>query len=128
MTRRIDASTLTGMAAPMAVWALHFVLVYSLTGLACDDGATAAGTQDPLAPRAMLLIATGAALAAIAWLALRARRLHRALHDTAPDDAPSHTATDRQRFAARATLMVSGIAALAVVFTAVPALMLPGCT
>ncbi|AKC85430.1 hypothetical protein [Pseudoxanthomonas suwonensis] len=105
---------LTGMAAPMAVWALHFVLVYSVQGLACAEGWNQPGA------RWTMLGSTVLALLAIAWLGLRARRA------AAAADAPD-AAVRRRRFTALATALLSLLAAVAVLFTTVPILLLSPC-
>lgn len=114
MAGRLAPWRLTGMAAPMAVWALHFVLVYSVQGVACAEG------WNPSAARWTMLGSTVLALAAIAWLGLRARR---AVADAHAQDA----AAGRRRFAALATALLSLLAAVAVLFTTVPILLLPPC-
>lgn len=110
---------LTGIAAPMAVWALHLVVVYAMQGLACAQD----WQRMPLAGREAvfwwLLLATLVALAAIAGLGLRAWR---ALRLPAGDDAGR-----RRRFATRVTLAASAMALIAVAFTATPIFLLPAC-
>jgi heme/copper-type cytochrome/quinol oxidase subunit 2 len=111
---------LTGIAAPMTVWALHFVAVYAMQGLACAQG----WQRAPLAGRETvfwwLLLVTLAALVAIAALGLRAWRALRRAGDG--DAARQH------RFATRVTLAASAMAALAVAFTATPIFLLPTCS
>lgn len=111
---------LTGIAAPLAVWALHFVLVYAMQGLACAQG----WQRTPWAGREAvfwwLLLATLAAAVAIVWLGLRAWRVRRV--ECAQDDG-----AHRRRFAAHLTLATSAIALLAVAFTATPIFLLPPC-
>lgn len=106
--------TLVGIAAPMGVWALHFVAVYSVQGLTCAEG------WNPRTGFWAMLALTLPALAAIAWLGLRARRLAR---DTLAGDAVSQ----RRRFAAQATGLCAVLATLAVLFTLAPVLLLPVC-
>lgn len=126
---RLAPSRLAGMAAPMVVWAVHFTLVYSLTGLAC------AGTwpaQIWLGVRLliwMLLLWTLVALALVAWLGRRAHRLHRRLeHEANAADAAARAALVRQCFAARVAVLLAWLAAIAIAFTAVPMFVLPDCT
>lgn len=110
---------LTGIAAPMAVWALHFVVVYAMQGLACAQH----WQRAPLAGREAvfwwLLLATLVALGVIAALGLRAWRALRA----ADDDGTAQ----RHRFARRVTLAASAMALVAVAFTAIPIFLLPAC-
>lgn len=113
MARRIAPWRLTGIAMPMAVWALHFVVVYSLQGLAC------AGHVGRMAALAGMGATTVLAWLAIAWQGLRALRARRA----AADDVDGR----RLRFAATLTALLALLAALAVLFTALPILLLPPC-
>lgn len=105
---------LLGIAAPMAVWALHFVAAYGLQGLACARG------WDRQAASATLLALAVPALVAVAWLGLRAWRTARA-------EREDRAAGRRRRFAALATALLSLLAAGAMVFTTVPVALLPPC-
>lgn len=114
---------LTGMAAPMAVWALHLLAVYSLQGLACAEGWQRTRVAGLEAVTWWLLLLTVLALAAIAWLGARARHAWR-VEKTAPeDDVPAR----RRRFTAAATAILAVIAAIAVTFTAMPVPLLATC-
>lgn len=118
----IRPDRLVGMTAPMLLWALHFVLVYSLAGVGCEHDwyrATLLGTNRL---SLLLVVATIAALVPIALLGWRALRWHR--HGTSAADAslPRHG-----RFLVRVTLALSVLAAIAVLFTATPILLLPPC-
>ncbi len=105
---------LVGIAAPMGVWALHLVALYSVQGLTCAEGwSTRAGYWTMLA-------LTLPALAAIGWLGLRAWRASKA---SAGTDAVSR----RTRFAAQATGLCAVLATVAVLFTLAPVLLLPVC-
>jgi hypothetical protein len=110
---------LTGIAAPMTAWALHFVAVYAMQALACAQD----WQRAPLAGREAvfwwLLLATLAAWVAIAALGLRAWRALRIADD---DDTAR-----RHRFARRVTLAASAMALIAVGFTAIPIFLLPTC-
>lgn len=116
--------TLTGMALPLAVWALHFATVYGLQGLACAEGWQRWRVAGMEATIVLLLLITLAALVVIGWLALRARG---AIRD-AEAAALRSPVDERRRFVARATLLCALLAAIAVLFTAVPMLMLRTCT
>ncbi len=110
---------LTGMAAPMTVWALHFVAAYAMQGLACAREWQRLPWGGREAVFWWLLLATLAALVAIAGLGLRAWR---ALLRSADDHAVRN-----RRFATRVTLAASAMALLAVGFTATPIFLLPPC-
>ena len=122
MTRVIGPDRLTGMAAPMAVWVLHFVLVYSLAGLGCEEGWHLQRMAGLSLLKWALLVSTLAALGVVASLGARAWRVAQSVPS-------SSTALQRRhRFMARATTILSVLAAIAIVFTATPAAMLPSCT
>ncbi|WP_411834254.1 hypothetical protein [Pseudoxanthomonas mexicana] len=120
--RGLSPSRLTGMTVPMSVWALHLLLVYSLGGIACARGwprERIGGVET------VIWLQLGATLLAwllLAWLGMRAWRTLRAasVAGAGPRDR-------RRRFVARLTLALSATAALAVLFTTIPAAMLPPC-
>ncbi|WP_024889068.1 hypothetical protein [Luteimonas huabeiensis] len=125
--RALSPQRLSGIAAPLAVWALHFAVVYSLQGLACGEGwlrrrMAIAGVEAEAA--SWLLVAlTALALAAIAWLGLRAQRAWRAARADPRPDADGR----RRRFATAVAALAAVLAAITVAFTALPILMLPPC-
>ncbi|MDH5824797.1 hypothetical protein QFW77_17650 [Luteimonas sp. RD2P54] len=121
--RRLGPLRLTGMAAPMAVWALHFVVVYSLQGLACAEGWQRNRVAGVEAASWWLLLMTLLALAAIAWLGLRAWRAWR----TARAEPGAGAEARRHRFTASVTALLALLAAIAVVFTTIPVLLLAPC-
>lgn len=140
MMRRIGPFRLVGMAAPMAVWALHFVLVYSLVGLGCEEGwhlrrIAGLGVPTPSLLTWSLLLATVTSLGVIAWLGARAWRGWRSLpvagEPAASEPAAAESADAlqrRHRFMSLATTIMALLAAIAVVFTTTPVFMLPSCT
>ena len=114
---------LLGIGAPMAVWAAHLVVIYSLQGLACAEGVNR-GRHAGLEPLTWWALALAvAAFAILAWLGLRALRGWRAAH--ADRSAPALAA--RRRFGAAVTGALCVLSAVAVLFTTIPVLLLPGC-
>ena len=129
---------LTGIALPMAIWALHFVVVYSVQGAVCARGGASAASTDGLTSTSWWLLGlTMLALLVIAALGVRAWRAWRmaaaaAAAAPAPAPAPAPQAgtpspVSRRRFASAATALSAALATVAVVFTAVPILLLPPC-
>lgn len=114
---------LVGIGAPMAVWAAHLVVIYSLQGLACAEGfnRTRYAGLEPLTWCALALAA--AAFASLAWLGLRALRGWRA----ANADRGTPAIAARRRFGAAVTGALCVLSAVAVLFTTIPVLLLPGC-
>lgn len=123
MANALQPRTLTGLALPLAVWALHFVAVYSLQGLACAEGWQRLRLAGIEATTIVMAWLTLAALALVAWLAMRAWRTARA----AGSIVMRTPADERRGFIARTTVLSSLIAAVAVLFTGLPLLMLRTC-
>lgn len=115
---------LTGMGAPMTVWAVHLVAVYSLQAVACTEGLDRLRLAGSEALAWWLVALTVVALAVLAWLGLRAwRGWHAARLDA---DMPPRIAS-RRRFAAAVTGALCVLSATAIVYTTLPVLLLPGC-
>lgn len=123
MTGALSPYRLTGIGAPMAVWALHLVVVYSLQGVVCAEGLDRMRFAGFEALTWWLGALTAAALAMLAWLGLRAWR---GWHAARADSSEPGIAA-RRRFAAAVAGALSAMAAVAVCFTTIPVLLLPGC-
>ena len=114
---------LTTTAAPMLVWALHFVTVYSLQGVACARGVWRTRVDGLETVTWTLSATTVLALAAIAWLGVRSLRTwRRAGAGPHPD-----VAVQRLRFFSGLGALLAVLAAIATVFTFVPILLLSTC-
>lgn len=111
--------TLWTLIVPPSVWAVHFMFCYLWVAVSCAKlGAF------PRFPTAFVIgtaVALGIIVAsgAIAWIQARTPG------DSAPHDAS--TDIDRLRYLAVATLLLAGLSAVAVIFTAAPALMITDC-
>lgn len=122
--RRDRPYPLSALAAPMAVWAVHFVVVYSLAGLACERGLFLRRVAMLPGLTWILALVAAAALALIAWLGWHAWRRWRALRMRADTATPSQP---RERFMRLITALLALLAFIAVVFTATPVFLLPPC-
>ena len=114
------------IAAAPTIWALHFVTVYGLSGVACVP--PAAGQQQAVAPHWLvpaLAATTVAALLAVALLGLRARRALRS-EATTPSD-PVDGSQARRRTMAWIAGATAVIAAIAIGLSGLAMLMLPAC-
>lgn len=117
---------LSALAAPMAVWAVHFVVVYSLVGLACERALLL--RRVAMLPvltwlLALLTITALGMITVLGWSALhRWRRLQASASAGTPDPSHSHEA-----FMRLATALLALLALIAVVFTATPVFLLPPC-
>ncbi len=122
---------LTGMAAPMLLWALHFVLVYSLQGLACVEGWQHVRLAGLAVVTWWLLGVTLAILAAQVALGVRALRAwgkaRRELERRGPGQGHGRLPAPHRRFTAAATSALALLAVVATGFTAIPILLLPTC-
>lgn len=111
------------LTASPVIWAAHFLLCYVTAAVWC------AKADDALAPllpiRWTIAIYTAVALAgigAVGWIGYRAHRLR---GGEVPHDADSPE--DRYRFIGLATLLLSGLSALAVVYAALVAVFVETC-
>lgn len=121
---RLNAYRLTEMAMPAVVWAVHFVVVYSMAGLACGQGWQRERIAGLEAVTWLMVAATIAAwlvLAFIAWTGWRGRQAMRSAGQ------PLDNIQARKRFLSTVTLAMAAIAAMAVLFTVIPVFLLPTC-
>lgn len=116
--------TLTRMSAPFVLWALHFVALYSLQGLACARQLWRTPVAGLETMTWVLWALTALVLAAIAWEALRVWHIRRALPVA---DGAGRADLARRRFMTVLALLGAAIAALGVMFTAAPLALLPTC-
>ncbi|MBB3881066.1 hypothetical protein [Sphingomonas pseudosanguinis] len=111
--------TLWTLIVPPTVWAVHFLFSYLWAAISCEKigewalfpTAFAIGTVIAL----VLIVASGV----IAWQQSRT-----------PGDPPPHqegTDIDRLRFLAYSTMLLAGLSFVAVLFTALPVIMLGDC-
>lgn len=111
--------TLWTLIIPPSVWAAHFLFCYLWVAISCAK--LGAFPRFPVAFVAgtALALAIIAASGGIAFVQSRT-----------PGDPPPHqqsTDIDRLRFLAMSTLLLAGLSFVAVLFTAVPALILTDC-
>jgi hypothetical protein len=106
---------LLSLAAPLLVWAAHFLLSYCTAALHCAKLASAEGSLG--AARSLILAYTAAALALVAWLGWRACTPRRAAARGVAGGA-SEAALDRERFMGFTTLLLACLSALAIVYGA----------
>lgn len=113
-------SPILGAVAGMVVWAVHFGAVYGVNAVACARGfAGRAVLGLPLVPL-LVLGASALALGAVAVVGVRAwRRLHAGLSGEDGEYEP--------QFTVWMSAAVALLAALAIVWEAVPVLMLRPC-
>lgn len=131
MLERIGPWRLTGMAAPLAMWAAHFLAVYIMQGLACGEDWQRQRVAGAEMVTWWLLLTTLLAFAAIAWMGVRALRgrRHAAFEVRAAGgaDRPVASTARRRRFTATLTALVALVSFIAVAYTTIPVLLLPPC-
>lgn len=105
------------------IWAFHFLFCYVTAAVYCAKrGTTGLGFE---AVRGTIGVATVLALLMIVVAAYLAWRQWGFGTGEPPHDQPTHH--DRSRFQGFATLLLSGLSFVAVVYTALPALFIAAC-
>ena len=110
------------VAAPI-LWALHFLASYITVAIWCAKVVPPGGSLG--GSRLAIAAYTAVALAAVALVGRDGHRRHRYGTETAPHDFDSPA--DRHRFLGFATLLLSGLSAVAILFVASGALFLGDC-
>jgi hypothetical protein len=109
-------------ASPM-VWALHFLLSYATAALWCGKFG---GPGAPLdTARLAILGYTLVALAAVAAIGIHGYRRHRFGGSPPPHDRD--LPEDRHRFLGFATVLLSGMSAIAILYAVLVVVFLEGC-
>lgn len=106
------------MTSGFVFWAAQFTIIYGVTGIACARGwwhVTLFGLD---MVRGGIAAATLLALAATAFVFMRALAARRPRDDSEPAD----------RFIDTVTLSVCGLALVAIAYNGLPALILPACS
>lgn len=110
------------IAGPM-IWAVHFLLCYITAAIWC---AKIAGIDGPLdGARLAIAVYTVLALIGIGIVAARGFRQHSFGRASVPHDYD--TAADRHRFLGFATLLLSGLSAVATLYVALAAVFIGNC-
>jgi hypothetical protein len=106
--------TLWLLAFAPAIWAIHFLLSYATVSIWC---AKISGRDNPIAGALLAILAyTVIALAGIAIVGWLGYRRHRLGNGDLPHD--DDTPEDRTRFLGFATLLLSGLSAVATTYSA----------
>ena len=111
------------LTAPPLLWTIHFLLSYCTAAIWC---AKFVGTDGSLGNiRVAIAVYTGVALAGIAFVGWRGFQRHSFEGSTLPHDFDS--AADRHRFLGFATLLLSGLSAIATLYVAMTAVFIESC-
>jgi hypothetical protein len=108
----------------LVVWGLHFMLSYVTAAVWCGK---LAGRLAPLATaQTAIAVYTTAALMAIGAIGWMGYKAHATGEGEPPHDADSPA--DRHRFIGFAALLIAGLSAIAVLFTALSSMLVETCT
>ena len=111
------------LLAPPTVWGLHFLACYVVAAVYCAKvGEPFTGLAPVQITIAVLTALAVAVIAAAGWQAVRHAQLPVAQR---PHDAA--TPRDRDRLLGFATILLSGLSLVGVVFSALPALLIGDC-
>lgn len=118
-----EIETLWTLFTAPAVWALHFVVCYVLAAIFCAKRLPESFTFDTV--RILLLVITLVALAMIVLSAYLAWRQWGYGKGDPPHDEP--TREERRHFQGFATLLLSGLSFVAVIYVAIPLFFIAEC-
>jgi hypothetical protein len=111
------------LAAAPAIWAAHFMLSYGSVAIWCAKLAGPDGSLSSV--RIALATYTAVALAGLGLVGRRGWRRHRLGGAAPPHDGD--TPEDRHRFLGLATLLLSGLSAVAILYATLPAVFIGTC-
>jgi hypothetical protein len=113
-----------GLIVSPAIWAVYFLFTYVTGAIWCARYAPVSG--DLGTARLLIALYTVVALVMIALNARHALRRHRYGEDAGPPHDGA-TPEDRHRFLGFASLLLSGLAAIATIFVAMPLWLTAAC-
>jgi hypothetical protein len=118
-----DRQSLWLLTVSPAIWAMHFLFSYIGVAVWCGKLADRASTIDPI--RIIILLTAIVALAGIGFTARLGWRKH-----SFGDAEPPHdkdTPEDRHRFLGLATVLLSGLSAIATIYVVIATLFTSNC-
>lgn len=118
-----EGESLWRLAASPLIWSVHFLLCYATAAVWCAKAGALGGSFERV--RLAIAVFTAAALAGIAFTGFRGFRRHR--FGSEPLSRDFDTPEARHRFLGFATLLLSALSAVAVVFVASAALFFKDC-
>lgn len=117
-----EHESLWRLAASPLIWSLHLLLSYCTAAVFCEK---LAGDASFATVRWAIAVYTAFALVGIGYFGVRGYRNHRYGDASLPHDFDSPE--DRHRFLGFATLLLSGLSAVAVLYQALPAVFIGSC-
>lgn len=126
MRNPFTLNRLTSLVSAPVIWSMHFVACYVLVSLACAYGFGGVDTG--------IALLTIAALAMLAYVALiNWRKWNQAQRPSHPGQAPGHElqtehgAPQLNAFFSLTSMMLCALSAVALIWVAFPAVLLPNC-
>jgi hypothetical protein len=120
---REENQSLWLLTASPVIWAAHLLLSYIAASIWCAKVVGPGGTLQPI--RVAIGVFTALALAAIGFIGWGGHRRHSYGSAELPHD--DDTPEDRHRFLGLATLLLSGLSAVAVIYQALVAVFVRRC-
>lgn len=114
--------TLWALALAPTVWAVHFLFCYVYTAIRCAKGGPLENLEDvriAIAVATLVGLIIVVASGYVAWA--------QSLVEGDPPPHQESTDEDRLRFLAVATLLLAGLSFVAILFTAIPAMVFQDC-
>jgi amino acid permease len=111
------------LTASPVIWAAHFMLCYITASIWCVKGVGPGGSLEGI--RMAIAVYTAVALVAIGIIGWIGYRRHSYGHADLPHD--DDTPEDRHRFLGFATLLLSALSAVAVIYAALAAVFIGSC-
>lgn len=118
----VENDSLWWLAASPAIWCAHLLVCYPAAAIWCAKAGRDASLDEI---RWLIAAVTALALAAIAVIGWRGMRRHRV--GVGPRTHEHDTPEDRHRFLGLAMILLSGLAAVGVIFVALPAVFMETC-
>lgn len=126
MRNPFTLNRLTSLVSAPVIWSVHFVACYVLVSLACAYGFGGVGTG--------IAVLTIAALAMLAYVArINWHKWNHAQRPSHPSQAPRHDSQAEHRapelnsFFSLTSMMLCALSAVALMWVAFPAVLLPDC-
>jgi hypothetical protein len=125
MDQRVSETnqSLLRLVAPPLLWAGHLLLSYCTAAIYCEKIAPHGGSLG--GARIAIAVYTFVALGSLIWMSIGAYRRHTYGDASLPHDFDSPE--DRHRFLGFATLLLAGISFVAVIYQALPAILIGTC-
>ncbi len=119
-----SGTTLWHVIAAPIVWSVHFLVCYIWAAIHCEK----AGRDALLVPaQTGIYVVTGVALVLIGLNTVRFWRTYQRSVTDGDFDFEANTVEERHRFLGHASIMLSVLSAVAVIYVAIPALLLSTC-